>query len=416
LRCYNMAAMNQFPKDFFWGAATAAYQVEGANSNSDWWEWEIRAGLIDRSAQACRHYELYNQDFDLAKQLHHNAHRLSIEWSRIEPVEGDFSAKELAHYRDVILSLKERGIEPIVTLHHFTNPIWFVRRGGWLNRSSPQYFLRYVEKVMEALAGLVRFWVTINEPMVYVYHSFYLGDWPPQKKSLLKTIAVTGSLVHAHIRAYRLIHDIYRRKKLAAPFVSIAHNVQAFVPCNTALRSRISAYIRDRWFNFAFLKKLIRRRALDFIGINYYTRSLVEPAGWGLRSMLVDTCGHSRLKKNSMGWDIFPEGLYELLLRFKIYRLPVFILENGICTDDDALRWEFIRGHLKCLYRAMEQGVNVLGYIYWSLLDNFEWDKGFSPRFGLIEVDYGNYSRKIRESAVQFSRVSASGILEDEAD
>ena len=405
--------MIEFPKDFFWGAATSSYQVEGHNVNADWWPWEARAGK-EQSGAACRHYELYQQDFDLAAGLNHNAHRLSIEWSRVEPVEGKFSQKELAHYRDVILALKERGIEPIVTLHHFTNPLWFARRGGWLNRSSPEYFLRYVEKVTVALADLVRFWVTINEPMVYVYHSFYLGDWPPQKKSLLKTMSVTGSLVRAHIRAYRLIHGIYRRKNLTAPYVSIAHNVQAFVPGNASFRSRISAYIRDRWYNFAILNKLVRRRSLDFIGINYYTRSLVEPANWGLRSMLVDTCGRSTLKKNSMGWDIFPEGLYELLARLKVYRLPVFILENGICTGDDALRWEFIRGHLKCLAQAMEQGVKVLGYIYWSLLDNFEWDKGFAPRFGLIEVDYGNYQRKARKSAVRFSRVCANGILEDE--
>ena len=415
MRCYNMAAMNQFPKDFFWGAATAAYQVEGANSNSDWWEWEIRAGLKDLSAQACRHYELYKQDFDLAEQLHHNAHRLSIEWSRVEPAEGDFSTKELAHYRDVILSLKERGIEPIVTLHHFTNPIWFARRGGWLNKSSPKYFLRYVEIVTEALADQVRFWVTINEPMVYVYQSYFLGAWPPQERSLLKTVSATNSLVGAHVKAHHRIHDIYRRKNLTVPCVSIAHNVRAFVPCGKALKTKAAARIRDRWFNFAFLDRLIRYRSLDFIGINYYTRSLVEPASWGLRSMLIDTCGHSRLKKNSMGWDIFPEGLYDLLLRLKIYGLPIFILENGICTEDDALRWEFIHGHLKCLAQAMGQGVKVLGYIYWSLIDNFEWDKGFAPRFGLIEVDYGNYSRKIRESAVKFSRVCASGTLEDEA-
>ncbi|MDP2904791.1 MAG: glycoside hydrolase family 1 protein [Candidatus Omnitrophota bacterium] len=406
--------MFKFPGDFYWGAATAAYQVEGANSNSDWWEWEIRAGLKDRSGQACRHYDLYNQDFDLAKQLHHNAHRLSIEWSRVEPEEGKFSETGLAHYRDVILALKERGIEPIVTLHHFTNPIWFARRGGWLDRSSPKYFLRYVGKVIRSLGDLVRFWVTINEPMVYVYHSFYLGDWPPQEKSLFKARAAALSLVRAHIRAYHLIHDVYRRENLPAPYVSVAHNVQAFVACNAAPRSMAAAYIRDRWFNFGFLKRLIRSKSLDFIGINYYTRSLVEPANWGLRSMLIDTSSRSTLKKNSMGWDIFPEGLYELLVRIKIYRLPVFILENGICTGDDALRWEFIRGHLKCLAQAMGQGVKVLGYIYWSLLDNFEWDKGFAPRFGLIEVDYGNYERKIRESAVKLSQVSANGILEDE--
>jgi beta-glucosidase len=405
--------MIEFPKDFFWGAATSAYQVEGNNANCDWWEWEEKIGLKERSGFACRHYELYKQDFDLANSLSHNAHRLSIEWSRIEPEEGKFCTEALEHYRDVILSLKERQIEPIVTLHHFTNPLWFSRLGGWQSKSAQNYFLRYVEKITEVLSDKVRFWVTINEPLVYAYHAYILGVWPPQEKSILKAERVRNNLLTAHIKAYRAIHSLYKKNNLSAPLVSIAKNIQAFQPCQANFRDKFAAYLRDKVFNFKFIEKLIEHKALDFIGINYYTRNLVETKSWRIRNLLLDTCekNHSRLRKNSMGWDIYPEGLYNLLLRFKKYNLPIFILENGICTDNDSLRWNFIYEHLKNIYLVMAEGVEVMGYVYWSLLDNFEWDKGFAPRFGLIEVDYNTYKRTIRESARKFSEVCKSGIL-----
>jgi len=162
----------EFPKNFLWGAATAAYQVEGNNLNCDWWEWEKRVGLKELSGEACRHYELYRRDFDLARSLNHNAHRLSVEWSRIEPAEGEFDERQIAHYRDVILALRERNIVPLVTLHHFTNPLWFSRLGGWENKKCVFYFSRYLEKLVDALADKVDFWITVNEPLVYAYHSY----------------------------------------------------------------------------------------------------------------------------------------------------------------------------------------------------------------------------------------------------
>ena len=379
-----------FPRGFLWGAATSAYQVEGNNRNCDWWEWEKSAGIKELSGEACRHYQLYKQDFDLARGLGHNAHRLSVEWSRIEPEDGKFSAQEINHYQDVILSLIERGLEPVVTLHHFTNPIWFAKLGGWRNKDAPLYFSRFTEQIVRALGDKVKYWATINEPMVYVYHSYIIGVWPPQEKSFHVSRQVTRNLILAHLKAYKSIHNIYKSNNWSHPMVSIAKNLQDFLPCKNTLRNRIAVYLRDSGFNLRFLDALARHRAMDFIGINYYTRSLVETQGWGIRHMLLDTCklGHSTLSKNDMGWDIYPEGLYRLLLKLKKYRLPVFILENGICTQDDKLRWEFISSHLRNVHQAISQGVDVMGYIYWSLLDNFEWDKGFGPRFGLIEIDY----------------------------
>ena len=405
--------MIKFPQNFLWGAATSAYQVEGGNVNSDWWQWEKDAGK-ENSGDACRHYQLYEQDFDLAKSLNHNCHRLSIEWSRIEPEQGKFSQNELQHYINVILSLKARNIEPMVTLHHFTNPVWLSKIGGWHNRRSVDYFSRYCEFVVNSLAKHVRYWITINEPTVYLSHAYIFGVWPPQIKSYLKAEMVQNNLVSAHIKSYRLINKIYKESGIAKPHISIAHNMQAYVPCADSLKNRFASYLRNKWYNLWFLDKIIRHKTLDFIGINYYSRQLVELEKWGIRNLAADTCknNHHPVKKNSLGWDIYPEGLYDILLKLKKYNLPVIITENGICTPDDNLRWEFISGHLKNISLAMDKGVKVTGYIYWSLLDNFEWDKGFGPRFGLIDIDYRTYKRAIRESAIKFGRVCKTGILE----
>jgi beta-glucosidase len=391
--------MIEFPKEFLWGAATSAYQVEGNNMFSDWWEWEKRVGLPDLSGLACRHYELYAQDFDLAKSLNHNCHRLSIEWARVEPEEGRFSLPELEHYRRVILALKERGITPVVTLHHFTNPVWFAKIGAWRSRKADKYFLRYVEQVVSFLANEVPFWATINEPNVYAYHSYLLGLWPPQDKSLFSARQVMRSMAKVHIKAYHLIRSIYAQNHLTYPKISIAQNMQAFVPCPPNLINKFATGLKHKFYNLDFIEKIITQQAVDYIGINYYSPSWV---GRGKRPLL---------RKNSLGWDIYPEGFYSLLKGLKVYDLPVFILENGICTDNDVLRWDYIREHLESLGRAMQEGVKVLGYLYWSLLDNFEWDKGFGPRFGLIEVNYHTYQRTIRESGRKFAEVCLANKL-----
>lgn len=407
--------MIEFPENFLWGAAASSYQVEGNNLNSDWWEWEKRVGLKENSGAACRHYELYKEDFDLAKALNHNVHRLSIEWSRIEPCEGEFSQAELKHYLEVITALKQRNIEPIVTLHHFSNPLWFAQSGGWENLKADIYFLRYTEKVIRTLGEHVRYWITINEPLVYAYHAYIIGGWPPQEQSLAKAKIVINKLAVSHIKAYKLIHQVYAQKKLPAPCVSIAKNLQAFVGCTHSLKNRISVWLKNKFYNFSFIERLLSAHSLDFIGINYYNRRLVDAGSWSFKSLLVDTCkeNHSQLEKNSLGWDIYPQGLYHLLMRLKQYHLPVMILENGICTEDDSQRWDFIAGHLRSIHLAISQGVQVKGYIYWSLIDNFEWDKGFGPRFGLIEVDYHTYKRTVRESARKYAMVCRTGKLED---
>ena len=395
-----------------WGAATSAYQVEGDNANSDWYQWEKKAGK-EHSAGACHHYELYKQDFDIAKSLNHNAHRLSIEWARIEPQEGKFDEVEIRHYIEVIMALRERGMEPFVTLHHFTNPTWFSEMGGWTNKRAAHYFARYAAFVTTALAPYVHYWMTINEPTIYFSHAYIFGCWPPQMKSYFRAKAVHDNFMHAHIQAYGVIHKIYHDLHIKQPSVGIAQHMQAFVPCTTKIRDRVASYLREQVCNFEILDTLMRHKSLDFIGLNYYSRQLVEVKNWGLKSMATDTCGHGHdpVDKNSLGWDIYPQGLQDLLLKLRRYKIPIVISENGICTLNDQQRWDFLRPHLKSMSQAIEQGANVIGYLYWSLMDNFEWDKGFGPRFGLIDINYKTYQRTIRESALKFAQVCKTGIV-----
>jgi beta-glucosidase len=247
-----------------------------------------------------------------------------------------------------------------------------------------------------------------------VSHAYLFGAWPPQGKSFFRMRRAGQNMVAAHIKAYRLIHKIYREVKLPKPAVSISQHMMALVPCSQDLKNRLGASLRHKLFNESYIDTFIRHKALDFIGVNYYSRQRVDLKQWGLRNLLADVCekNHDPVPTNSLGWDIYPEGLYQLLLKLKKYKLPVMITENGICTSEDTQRWEFIAAHLKAIHRAMEKGVLVTGYLYWSLMDNFEWDKGFGPRFGLIDIDYKTHQRTVRESAKKFARVCKSGLLE----
>ncbi|MDO8435615.1 MAG: family 1 glycosylhydrolase, partial [bacterium] len=215
-----------FPKGFLWGTATSSHQVEGNTTNNDWWAQAL-AGKTPLPGTGPDHYHRFTEDFDNASRLNQNAHRLSIEWSRIEPREGEFDEQEIQHYRDVIKALRERGLEPFVTLHHFTNPQWFAEAGGWESHRAVRWFSRYVQHVVEALGDDVRFWITINEPMVLAVQGYFFGVWPPNKRSWRTMIRVIVRLSRAHRKAYRIIHRIARKKRWSAQ-VGIAHNVSSF--------------------------------------------------------------------------------------------------------------------------------------------------------------------------------------------
>jgi beta-glucosidase len=239
--------------------------------------------------------------------------------------------------------------------------------------------------------------------------------WPPQLKAPWKAIIVDHHLAVAHMKAYRLIHKIYKEEKISKPLISIAQHMQDFVPCIPSLKNKLAASLRRRWFNLGLIDRFMRHKTLDFIGVNYYSRQRVELQKWGIRNFVMDICQkkeHCVEEKNSSGWEIYPEGLYQVLSKLKKYHLPVVITENGICTSDDSLRWRYIESHLKSVHRAIAEGVPVAGYMYWSLMDNFEWHDGFGPRFGLIDIHYATQQRTVRESAVQYGRVCQTGVLD----
>ncbi len=403
-----------FPKDFLWGAATSSHQVEGNNTNNDWWQWEQRIPLEMRSGLACDEWNRFEEDFKLAQTLGLTAYRFSLEWSRIEPSPGQFDNSALDHYRDMVLSLRSKGIEPIVTLNHFTIPLWLAGQGGWLSDKSPEFFAQYVHKATEALGNDVHYWITLNEPAVYTYKSYIVGQWPPGEKSAIKAFKIAQNLAKAHVLAYGKIKEVYTQKGWKKPMVGIAQQVLIFEPSSDrSLWDRISAGLRDWMINHLFVQALTRRKTgtLDFIGLNYYMRQYVRNRGFLSANIFGEehVLENPSVRKNSLGWEIFPQGLHALIKAFSKYKLPILISENGICTNDDAQRSEFIVEHLTAVALAIKEGVPVIGYLYWSLLDNYEWADGFAPRFGLIEVDYKTQGRKVRDSAKKFEGIIRSG-------
>lgn len=405
---------------FLWGAATASHQVEGGNTNNDWWAFEQAGRVKESSGVACDQYHRYKSDFDLLASLGHTAHRFSIEWSRIEPKEGEWNEEAFRHYEDVLLTLKAKGIEPVVTLHHFTNPIWFSDKGGWLQPESVFYFSRYAKRVAERLGMHISFWTTINEPMVYLYHGFCTGLWPPGHKSFKEALKVMRHLLKAHVQVYKDIHHHADTVLKRAVWVSIAKHISIFDPCNPkSVKDRFMTWLRDYFFNHLAIRALTSgflffpglycefissRSTLDFIGVNYYTRHFVKAAGDAGPTPLGVDCPEKHhegqgMEVNVMGWEIYPEGLYRVLKSLKQYHLGVMICENGICAFDDEQRARFITSHLEAVKKAASEGVKMMGFLYWSFLDNFEWAEGFGPRFGIVEMNYKTQERKIRPSA-----------------
>jgi len=402
-----------FPSGFLWGAATSSHQVEGNNRWNDWWAFEQSGRLPYVSGHACRHYELYEQDFDLARSWGHNAHRFSIEWSRIEPDEGKWNRDAVAHYSAVILALKERGLEPVVTLHHFTNPAWFTHSGGWLRRDSAKRFSRYSAYVVEQLGKDVRFWLTINEPTVYVLQSYVNGEWPPcMKRSWINAGIALKNLARAHVAAYGKLHK-FRRDIM----VGFAHSALLLMPCDPRRkRDRIATFLRDLILNRAFFyligargENLRRGQCLDFIGINYYTRSMIRSVGWGLGALTGQACHLSHHSHSGpvsdIGWEIYPRGLRMVLEKFSRLGIPLFVTENGVATNDEVLRCDFMIQHLQSLADALESGANVIGYLYWTLMDNYEWTMGTDPHFGLAAVDSKTQERRPRPCSEDFKRI-----------
>lgn len=414
-----------FPKGFYWGASTSAHQVEGNNHNSwsrwekknaerlaseakagtdVWKKWESRDGdmfpeMFESanyiSGKASDHYNQYEKDFDIAKSLGHNAHRFSIEWSRIEPEEGKFDEKEIEHYRSVLIALKERGIEPFVTLWHWPVPTWLDKKGGWENKNIDRYFEKYTQKIVDTLGDKITFWITLNEPEVFTTLSYLKGVWPPQKKSYFSYRRVIRNLVKAHKLAYLVI----KKRNTKAQICVAKHNVY-FEAYKGRIFNKILKTIGVWWWNDWFLKQI--KGYQDIITLNHYHHNRIN---YGFNK-------NKNEKVSDMGWELYPESLAKMALELKKYNLPIYVTEHGLADADDSKRAWFITESLKHLHGAISEGADVRGYLHWSLLDNFEWDKGFWPRFGLVEINYETKERKVRPSAHIYRETCESNVLE----
>ncbi len=403
-----------FPSGFLWGASTAAHQVEG-NMKNNWtkWEKENAERLVKEaktkwqpwqqkkfpemfepknyiSGQACDQYHRYEEDFDIVKKLNHNAHRFSIEWSRIEPEEGRFDEKEIKHYRKVIQALRARGIEPFVTLWHWTNPQWIEEMGGPTNKKFIFYFARFAELMAREFFGLVNFWLTINEPTSVISASYISGIWPPQKRNPLIALKVYKILSQAHNQAYETIHSVSQNVQVGFANVLVYLN-----PVNkSSILDRLTVKIGNYFANRKFLNMTDGYN--DFLTLQYYFHFDVA---------FLATNNNKNEVVSDLGWEVYPEGIYHLLKNLGKYNLPIYITENGLADAEDEKREKFIKDSLLWTHRAINEGIDVRGYFYWSLIDNFEWDKGFWPRFGLVEINYKTQERKIRSSALEYAKI-----------
>lgn len=403
---------NNFPKEFFWGASTASHQVEGGTVNQ-WsvWElahakelaqtahqrlswlpmWEEIKPLAEDpdnyvSGRGVDHLRRYKEDFDIAKSLNLNAFRFGIEWSRIEPEEGQWDQAGIDHYKDYIRELRARHLEPFLNIWHWTMPTWFAELGGFDNAKNLRYFERFVQKIADELCDDITYVITINEPNVYASFSYLTGEWMPHVKSPWTFLKVYWNLATAHKRAYRILKA--KKPSLQVGIATQLANIQAKRPHNVF--DEISTKFMRYMWNWWFLLRIQKQQ--DYVGFNYYFTDYYT--GVGKR-------GNPKVPLNDLGWYMEPEGLYPLLLRVWVrYKRPIFVLENGVAdAKDDYRRW-WIEESIVAMERAISEGVDLKGYFHWSLLDNFEWKYGWWPKFGLVEVDRKNgMKRKVRPSA-----------------
>jgi beta-glucosidase len=419
-----------FPPDFRWGCATAAHQVEGNNTNNDWYAWEQGEGHVyggQKSGLACDWWNTAEADLDRAAAMGQNAHRLSVEWSRVEPDEGKWDTAAIDRYRQMLKHMRERGIEPMVTLHHFTTPLWLAGRGGWENPGLIPRFERFAAKMGESLGELCDLWCTINEPMVYVFLGWLAGaprgemnhqtTFPPGKHDLDLALKVAENVFLGHAVAYRAVHRVQPRARVGG-----VHNMGYVEPLHP--NSPLDRFVvgqRDRIVNMSGPEATLNGRVLriigsryvrelagtsDFIGLNYYNRVVLtfDPSAPGALFARQVVPSGAEISDLNYG-EVYPEGIYHLLKRVGRYGKPIYITENGLPDADDDRRPSFLVTHLRQIWKAIHQNVPVMGYYHWSLTDNFEWAEGWNLRFGLIEVNPQTQERTLRRSGELYAEI-----------
>jgi len=419
-----------FPRGFLWGTATSSHQVEGNNTNNTWWAWEQEPGRIKedhKSGLACDWWGgRWREDFDRAADAGQNTHRLSIEWSRLQPTPDRWDEAALDYYREMIRGLHERNLLPMVTLHHFSDPLWLMEKGGWENEAVADYFAVYVRKVVEALKEYVNLWVTINEPNVYAATGYVLGEFAPGKKDLGSAMRVMTNQVRAHAAAYKLIHSLQSTAR-----VGVAHNYRPMQSAKVwSPLDRLTTYLQSGVFNEFFPRALhtgklrfltLRvnlpeaRGTQDFLGINYYTREFVAFSPFKPGELFGRRYYRSDAELSSTGFIANePRGLFEAVKWGLQFGLPIMITENGVEDAGDSLRRRYLIQHLHQLWKAVNFNFPVKGYYHWTLVDNFEWERGWTQRFGLWELDVDTQARRKRPSADLYAEICQTNGISSE--
>jgi beta-glucosidase len=385
-----------FPEDFLWGTATAAHQIEGGNVNNDWWQWEHTpgSGCADSSGDACDSFHRWPEDVDLVAGLGLGAYRFSLEWSRIEPAEGEFSIAALDHYRRICGHCLERGLIPVVTFHHFTTPQWLSARGGWEAADAPERFGRFVARATAHLGDQIGWACTINEPNVIGVMGYTMGEFPPGvKDDFGRHLAVNENMVRAH----RLAVEALRSGPGAFPVgLTLSMAELKAEEGGEAVRDVAEDVLEN-----TFLRGT---EGDDFVGVQCYTRMHFDAQG--------QAPDDPEIPQTQMGYENWPQVVEYTVRRTAAFTgLPVVVTENGIGTDDDAERIVYVSEALRGVRRCLDDGVDVRGYFVWSLLDNFEWAHGYGPKFGLFTVDRTTFERRPKPSALWFGDVAKANAL-----
>ena len=418
-----------FPRGFLWGTATSSHQVEGNNTNNQWWQWEQDGHTLDKSGLACDWWGgRWKEDMDRAAEGGQNAHRFSVEWSRIQPEPGRWDEDALERYRAMLRGMIDRGLSPLVTLHHYADPLWLAQMGGWETEAVVPLFEKYVRKVVEALQEYATTWCTVNEPNVYAVAGYLGQGFPPGKNDRKLAVQVLANLLRGHAAAYRAIHEIQRdarvgyalhyRPMLAArswwPPDRWARNL-VHKQLNLGFPAGISGgVLRSPLGNVSVPEA---RNTQDYVGLNYYT---VETVAFDLRNRKEFFIRHFFPEGADLSPDNFaaniPTGLFDSIKwATKAFPdLPILITENGVPDPDDRLRPRYIAQHIHQLWYAVNLNWPVKGYYHWSLADNFEWERGWSQRFGLWGLDVETQARIRRPSADLYAEICRENGLSSE--
>ena len=407
-------AAGKFPDGFLWGTSSAAHQVEGDNRNNDWWQFEQQPGRIangDSSAIACDQYHRYREDFALLREMKQNGHRLSIEWSRIEPSQGEFDSRQIRHYRDVLGELREQGIQPMVTLHHFTSPLWFSAKGGWAAAGAAHAFMPFVHRVIDELGDLIGLWCTINEPNIYAVSGWMVGEFPPGSKGDVPALyRVLSNMRRAHELAYGAI-----KRRWPDSSVGLSHHRFLMLPASNHRRDRWAARAAelalDRWPVAPGQLRHVVDAPSDFVGIAHYWGQMCAFDPKLAKDQFVRRFNVPGVPVTDMGLSADPTWMRLVLNDLRRLNKPVYITENGLATGDDEWRQRYLKEILTNVHLAIGDGVDVRGYFHWTNLDNFEWARGYAMRFGLIEVDRKTLERRIKPSGRLYARIAQANSL-----